>query len=83
MYWFPPDKASGFDIRCARLHVLGYDLYSSRDKSYFSAVESSKDSSDLLIEPLQLARGDELFNKEFSNILHTLQVFFPLYLWLQ
>lgn len=84
MYWFPPEQAlnyqSGFDLRCARIYILGYDLYCSREKSCSLAVDSSDNFSKLLTEPLQLARGDELFNKEFTNILHALQVFFPLYL---
>ncbi|KAK2980687.1 hypothetical protein RJ640_010098 [Escallonia rubra] len=78
MYWFPPDQAlnyeSGFDLRCARLHVLGYDLYPSRDKSVLSAVDLSSSFLDLLSEPLQLARGDDLYGKEFANIMHALQV---------
>ncbi|KAK3003235.1 hypothetical protein RJ639_018950, partial [Escallonia herrerae] len=76
MYWFPPDQAlnykSGFDLRCARLHVLGYDLY--LDKSVLSAVDLSSSFLELLSEPLQLARGDDLYAKEFANIMHALQV---------
>lgn len=72
MYWFPPDQAtdhqSGFDIRWARLHALGYDLYFCQDKT---CLDSSQDFS---VEPLQPARGDELFDHEFDNILHVLQV---------
>jgi hypothetical protein len=33
------------------------------------------DSTELLMEPLQLVRGNELFKQEFVNILHALQVF--------
>lgn len=74
MYWFSPDQASsdqqlGFDICWARLHVLGYDLLFHQDKSYCSNI------SKLLMEPLRLTRGDELFEHEFINILHALQVF--------
>ncbi|CAL8995260.1 unnamed protein product [Prunus brigantina] len=73
MYWFSPDQASsdqqlGFDICWARLHVLGYDLLFHQDKSYCSNI------SELLMEPLRLTRGDELFEHEFINILHALQV---------
>ncbi|TXG57131.1 hypothetical protein EZV62_018444 [Acer yangbiense] len=72
MYWFSLNQASleesGFDICWARLHVLGYDVYCSQEMSSFS------DFSELLMEPLQLARGDELFYQEFVNILHALQV---------
>ncbi|KAA8529875.1 hypothetical protein F0562_034521 [Nyssa sinensis] len=78
MYWFPPEQASnyqlGFDIRFARIHMLGYNLYPSQDKSCFSALDSSYDLSEILMEPLRLVRGDELFDKEFINILHVLQV---------
>ncbi|XP_059655290.1 uncharacterized protein LOC132302439 isoform X2 [Cornus florida] len=78
MYWFPTNQESsyqsGFDIRFARLHSLGYDIYSSEDKSCFSALDSSHDSSEILMEPLQLTREDELFDEEFINILHVLQV---------
>ncbi|KAM2329863.1 uncharacterized protein LOC126607612 [Malus sylvestris] len=73
MYWFSPDQASsdhqlGFDICWARLHVLGYDLLFRQDKSHCSNI------AELLMEPLRLARGDELFDHEFINILHALQV---------
>ncbi|KAJ4710153.1 2-oxoglutarate (2OG) and Fe(II)-dependent oxygenase superfamily protein [Melia azedarach] len=72
MYWFAPNQAShdelGFNICCARLNVLGYDIYFSDKISSFS------DSSELLMEPLQLARADDLFYKEFANILQALQV---------
>ncbi|BBG94619.1 2-oxoglutarate and Fe(II)-dependent oxygenase superfamily protein [Prunus dulcis] len=73
MYWFSPDQASsdqqlGFDICWARLHVLGYDQLFHQDKSYCSNI------SELLMEPLRLTRGDELFEHEFINILHALQV---------
>ncbi|KAF5442931.1 hypothetical protein F2P56_035538 [Juglans regia] len=72
MYWFSLDQIShrqlGFDICWARLHVLGFDVYSYQDRSCDS------DLSELLAMPLQLARGIELFNVEFVNILHALQV---------
>lgn len=72
MYWFSPEHASsyefGFDICCARLHVLGYDVVYSEEKISCSNV------SELLIERLRLARADELFDYEFLNILHALQV---------
>ncbi|PON56408.1 Prolyl 4-hydroxylase, alpha subunit [Trema orientale] len=72
MYWYSLGQSSedqlGFDICWARLHVLGFDLLYSQDEScYF-------DISELLMEPLQLARGNELFEQEFVNILHALQV---------
>ncbi|XP_034690486.1 uncharacterized protein LOC117918058 isoform X2 [Vitis riparia] len=78
MYWFSPDHISqhqsGFNICWARMHILGYNLFSPQDKSCFSALDSSCDFSERLMEQLQLARGDELFDQEFVNILHVLQV---------
>lgn len=72
MYWFFPAHASddqlGFDICWARLHILGFDVLYSRDNGCYS------DISELLIEPLHLARGNELFEMEFVNMLHALQV---------
>ncbi|KAF4368460.1 hypothetical protein F8388_018584 [Cannabis sativa] len=72
MYWFSLDQSSedhlGFDICWARLHVIGFDILYAEDKSCCS------DISELLMEPVQLARGNELFDKEFINILHALQV---------
>ncbi|CAA3011773.1 Hypothetical predicted protein [Olea europaea subsp. europaea] len=78
MYWFPPEEASdfqsGYDIRCARLHVLGLDLYFSDEESSLSALDSSHYLAELLKESLQLARGDELLVWKFVNILHAVQV---------
>ncbi|KAF3432058.1 hypothetical protein FNV43_RR26797 [Rhamnella rubrinervis] len=72
MYWFSPDQAShdqlGFDICWARLHILGFDILYSQDES------CHHDMSEFLTEPLRLARGDRLFDQEFVNILHALQV---------
>lgn len=56
------------------MRILGYDLYSPLDKRCFSALDSSCHFSELLMEPLQLARGDELFDQKFVNLLHVLQV---------
>lgn len=82
MYWFPPDEAlklqSGFDIRCARLHMLGLDLYSSCKRICHLEVNSSYNLLELLMGSLQLAHGAELFDREFVNILHVLQVLFKL-----
>lgn len=84
MYWFPPDTAStyesGFDICFARIHAHGYDLYSLQDISCFSASDSSNDLSEVSMAPLRLAREHELFDEEFVNILHVLQVLFCKYL---
>ncbi|KAL5553328.1 hypothetical protein UlMin_040729 [Ulmus minor] len=72
MYWFSPGQASedqlGFDICWARLHVLGFDMLYSEDKS------CNFDISELLMLPMRLCRGDELLDLEYVNILHALQV---------
>ncbi|KAH9745984.1 procollagen-proline 3-dioxygenase [Citrus sinensis] len=72
MYWFSPNQASPDELGCnicwARMDVLGYDIYYSQNTS------SALDCSELLLEPLQLARGDNLFHQPFANILHALQV---------
>lgn len=77
MYWFPPEQSStyesGFDIRSARLHILGYDIYPT-DASLLRDISSSPDCSDIILGPLRLVRGNDLFDKEFANILHLLQV---------
>ncbi|KAG5240558.1 Oxidoreductase [Salix suchowensis] len=71
MYWFSLDLAShqqlGFDICLARMHVLGFDVCSCQAEGLLS------DSTEILMEPLQLVRGKELFKQEFVNILHALQ----------
>ncbi|CAI9096877.1 OLC1v1033118C1 [Oldenlandia corymbosa var. corymbosa] len=78
MYWFPPSEGltflSGFDIRCARLHTLGLDIYSPNDHMHYPAEKSSSNLLELLMGPLQLAHEDELFNKVFVNMMHVLQV---------
>ncbi|XVF43463.1 hypothetical protein PTKIN_Ptkin02bG0041900 [Pterospermum kingtungense] len=78
MYWFSPNQASnqdmGFDIRLGRLHALGFDVYYSQDKNFVS------DLSELLMEPMQLARRDQLLDHKFVNILHALQVV-QFYFW--
>lgn len=72
MYWYSSDSSSdqqsGFDLCCARLHVLGFDVYCHERKGTIS------DSMELLLGPLQLSNGNELFELEFVNILHALQV---------
>ncbi|KAL8229893.1 hypothetical protein R6Q57_014793 [Mikania cordata] len=77
MYWFPPEESttyhSGFDIRCARLHVIGCQLHST-NASLLEDVHSSSDFSDIILEPIRLVRGNDLFDYEFANILHLLQV---------
>ncbi|XP_050233988.1 uncharacterized protein LOC126682381 [Mercurialis annua] len=72
MYWFCPEATAGqrlgFYICCARLYVLGFDIYSPQGKSSFS------DFAELLMESVQLAWRNKLFGQEFANILHLLQV---------
>lgn len=78
MYWFPADEASsflsGFDIRCGRLHVLGFDIYPFHETCHLSASDSSYNSLELLSGPLRLARESKLFETQFLNIMHALQV---------
>ncbi|WCJ33675.1 2-oxoglutarate (2OG) and Fe(II)-dependent oxygenase superfamily protein [Euphorbia peplus] len=78
MYWFSPEQVShqdsGFDICFARIHVLGFDIYSCQTKN------SLPDSTERLTEKVQIARGNELYAKEFVNILHALQVI-QFYFW--
>ncbi|KAG9153006.1 hypothetical protein Leryth_024743 [Lithospermum erythrorhizon] len=78
MYWFPPngclDFQAGFDIRYARLHVLGFNLCPFFDKSCSGDSEFGMNFLDQLMRALKLVRGDELFEAEFSNVMHILQV---------
>ncbi|KAF5750072.1 hypothetical protein HS088_TW03G00404 [Tripterygium wilfordii] len=78
MYWFSPnqdfDHQSGFNLCCGRMHVLGFDIYVS------PASNCLTDCLDALMEPLQVVRGEELFQQEFVNILHALQVL-QFYFW--
>lgn len=72
MYWFTHEE-SGFDIRCARLQILGFSFFSSND-GICNVSNTSLDPLELLEKPLQIGRGNEIFEKEFSNSLHALQV---------
>lgn len=78
MYWFPPDEASsflsGFDIRCGRLHVLGFNIYPFQEICHLSALDSSYNLLELLSGPLLLARESKMFETQFLNIMHALQV---------
>ncbi|XP_049405618.1 uncharacterized protein LOC125869101 isoform X2 [Solanum stenotomum] len=84
MYWFPPDEASsflfGFDIRCGRLHVLGFDIYPFQDTFHLSESESSYNLLELLTGPLLIARDSKMFEPQFLNIMHALQMV-QFYLW--
>ncbi|GJN30828.1 hypothetical protein PR202_gb19166 [Eleusine coracana subsp. coracana] len=75
MYWFAYDE-SGFDIRCARVHVLGFNFHMNSDEDNTSVLPAEDDPIELLGKQLQLGRGDEVFHKIFSNSLHALQVSF-------
>jgi len=68
MYWFSQDEF-GFDLRYARVTLLGFHLFSSG-----TGPGSSLDSLELLSKPLRLGKDDEIFDKEFANGLHALQV---------
>lgn len=73
MYWFSYDQ-SGFDIRCARVHILGFSFHASSDEESNSAsVAPAEDPIELLGKPLRLGRGNDVFGKIFANSLHALQ----------
>ncbi|XP_015062538.1 uncharacterized protein LOC107008130 isoform X2 [Solanum pennellii] len=84
MYWFPPDKASsfssGFDIRCGRLCVLGFDIYPFQKTFHLSESESSYNLLEFLSGPLLIARESKMFEPQFLNIMHALQMV-QFYLW--
>ncbi|KAH7656595.1 Procollagen-proline 3-dioxygenase protein [Dioscorea alata] len=72
MYWFPHGHDQlGFDVRCARVHILGYN-FCSTSKNKCETSDSS--CEELLARPLQLSRGDVILGEEFANSLHALQV---------
>uniref|UniRef100_A0A0A9FV18 Uncharacterized protein n=1 Tax=Arundo donax TaxID=35708 RepID=A0A0A9FV18_ARUDO len=73
MYWFSYDQ-SGFDIRCARVHVLGFRFHISGGEDNTSMLPAEDDPIEFLGKQLRLGRGDEIFEKTFSNSLHALQV---------
>lgn len=75
MYWFSYDQ-SGFDIRYARVHVLGFIFHSSSGEYNTYVLPPEDDPIGLLGKQLRLGRGDEVFEKIFSNSLHALQVSF-------
>ncbi|KAK9118034.1 hypothetical protein Scep_016127 [Stephania cephalantha] len=78
MYWFSaaeaPGQQSGFGISWARLYVLGYTFYFHEDEIRSSTSTSECHLLELLAKPLRLARGSEIYEKEFINSLHALQV---------
>ncbi|CAD6210362.1 unnamed protein product [Miscanthus lutarioriparius] len=73
MYWFSYDQ-SGFDIRCARVHVRGFSFHSSSGECNISVLPAEDDPIELLGKELRLGWGDDVFEKIFSNSLHALQV---------
>lgn len=74
MYWFSYGQ-SGFDIRCARIHILGFNFRASSDEdSKSTSAAPADDLIELLGKPLRIGRGDDVFGKIFANSLHALQV---------
>lgn len=77
MYWFSLDQGSdnqeGYDICFARLFSLGYDIYTTQGRTCISE-KNLLESSDVHMKPLMLAREDKLYSREFTNLLHALQV---------
>ncbi|KAG8074205.1 hypothetical protein GUJ93_ZPchr0006g46208 [Zizania palustris] len=73
MYWFSYNQ-SGFDIRCARVHILGFCFHTSMDEENNFVVSAEDDPIELLGKPLRLGREDGVFDKIFANGLHALQV---------
>ena len=76
MYWFSYDQ-SGFDIRWARVHILGFSFCASNEEeSNSTSAAPAEDPIELLGKPLRLGRGGDVFGKIFANSLHALQVAF-------
>lgn len=73
MYHFSCDQ-SGFDIRCARVRILGFSFHSSSGECNISVSPAEDDQIELLGKQLRLGSGDDVFEKIFSNSLHALQV---------
>ncbi|XP_021772255.1 uncharacterized protein LOC110736328 [Chenopodium quinoa] len=85
MYWFSLDRGSGhqqgYDICFARLFILGFNIYTTQGR--ICIPEKHKlESSDVLMKPLKLVRGDSLYCQEFANLLHALQAV-QFYVWKQ
>lgn len=82
MYWFSANSAShpelGFDIRWGRVHTLGYKFQTCDDM--FHPSDLSFDPVELLNRRLRLAKEDEVFEMEFAESLHALQVL-QFYCW--
>ncbi|OWM76692.1 hypothetical protein CDL15_Pgr009257 [Punica granatum] len=73
--WFSRNSTHDEDVKLiSRLSQI-CSTAGSRFSIYSSHAENDlSEPCDLLLKPLQLTRGDELFSYEFSNILHALQV---------
>ncbi|KAL5995518.1 hypothetical protein ACLOJK_025581 [Asimina triloba] len=84
MYWFSTESSSnnqsGFDIRWARVQALGFNFHSDDDRNDASISSSSLDPLELLNGPLKLGREDYIFQMQFVNSLHALQVV-QFYFW--
>ncbi|KAL8137639.1 hypothetical protein V2J09_003640 [Rumex salicifolius] len=78
MYWFSSqqlsDQQEQFDIRFARLALLGYNILPSEDERRLCELASPNDPLEILMVPLHLIRGENLLDTKFDNILHALQV---------
>lgn len=56
------------------MHILGFSFHSSSGECNISASPAEDDPIELLGKQLRLGRGDDVFEKIFSNSLHALQV---------
>ncbi|PKA65656.1 hypothetical protein AXF42_Ash013070 [Apostasia shenzhenica] len=72
MYWFS-DGHFGFDVRCARVQNLGFKFCKSKHQES-SSFDLANGPLELLGRPVRLGRGDKIFDREFINSLHGLQV---------
>ncbi|KAG0470014.1 hypothetical protein HPP92_016714 [Vanilla planifolia] len=72
MYWFSDGKL-GFEIRCARAQNLGFKFYRLKHQEFCDA-DLEDDPLEQLSKPVRIGRSDEIFDMEFVNSLHALQV---------
>ncbi|XP_049936004.1 uncharacterized protein LOC116262437 isoform X2 [Nymphaea colorata] len=77
MYWFSfvpeSSKKLGFDIRWARVYILGYNFYFN-DRNSSIKLGSSDEVLELLNMPLLLIKDGYILERQFSNSLQALQV---------
>ncbi|CAN6465683.1 unnamed protein product [Victoria cruziana] len=83
MYWFSlvPESSQklGFDIRWARVYILGYNFYLNNLNSSIK-LNSSDEVLELLNKPLLLVKDGYRLERQFSDSLQALQVV-QFYLW--